>query len=327
MQLNYGWIAVDLRALHFFAAVADFSGFSRAAEHLGISQPALSRQISALESELKVQLFDRIGRQTVLTAAGEDLLARSRVLLHDAELIKSRAQEIAEGSHGVLRLGATPQSIESFVAELLARYRLRVPNVEISILEDGAANLVEATRLGLIHLAIASLPSGTELEGRPLFPIHVLAVIPRFHPLNNKKHVDITDLAPHRLLLLRKNFLTRQLFDSACKIHHVNQRVLVESNSAEALLALVKTGQGIAVLPSTVRLKKNGHRVLPIRHEQKAIQMWMSAVWDPKRYLIPAAKMFIEEAHQFTRKNYPGKDIRDLAAQHRRGTCYEPQPR
>jgi DNA-binding transcriptional LysR family regulator len=315
---------MDLRALRFFATVADLSGFSRAAEHLGISQPALSRQIGALERELKVRLFDRIGRRTMLTAAGEDLLARSRLLLHDAELIKSRAEEIAEGSHGVLRLGATPQSIESFVAALLARYRLRAPNVEVSILEDGAANLVEATRLGLIHLAIASLPNGTELEGQPLFPIHMLAVIPRLHPLCCKKYVEITDLAPHRLLLLRKNFLTRQLFDSACKIHHVNPSVMVESNSAEALLALVKVGQGIAVLPSTVRLNKVRQKVVPIRHEHKPIQMWMSAAWDPKRYLIPAAEMFIEEARQFTRSDYPGKDIRGFAVQRQRQTGHTP---
>jgi len=65
---------MDLRALRSFVVVADYAGFSRAAEHLGISQPALSRQISALESELDVRLFDRIGRQTVLTPAGQDLL-------------------------------------------------------------------------------------------------------------------------------------------------------------------------------------------------------------------------------------------------------------
>ena len=130
---------MDLRTLRSFVAVADYAGFSRAAKHLGISQPALSRQISALESELDVQLFDRIGRQTVLTSASQDLLGRGRSLLHDADLIRSRAQDIADGSYGVLRLGATPQSIESFVAQLLARYRLLVPNVEINILEDGAA--------------------------------------------------------------------------------------------------------------------------------------------------------------------------------------------
>jgi DNA-binding transcriptional LysR family regulator len=127
MHVRYGSEAMDLRALRSFVVVADYAGFSRAAEHLGISQPALSRQISALESELDVRLFDRIGRQTVLTPAGQDLLGRGRSLLRDAELIRSRAKEIADGSCGMLRLGPTPQSIESFVAQLLARYRVLVP--------------------------------------------------------------------------------------------------------------------------------------------------------------------------------------------------------
>lgn len=313
---------MDLRSLRFFAAVADHSGFSRAAEQLGISQPALSRQISALERELQVKLFDRVGRRTMLTAAGENLLERGRSLLHEADAIKSRAREIAGGSYGALRLGATPQSIESFVAKLLARYCARIPNVEISILEDGAANLVEATRSGLIHLAIASLPTGTELSGRPLFPIRTLAVVPRDHPLGGRDHIDITDLATYRLLLLRRNFLSRQLFDSACKMAHVNPKVLLESNNAQALLALAKVGQGIAILPSTVKLESVRQKVIPVWHEQKPIEMWMSAIWDPRRYLTPAAKIFIEEAYQFTRKEFPGQEVRGVVA-----AIGQPRPR
>ena len=170
MHLRYGSEAMDLRALRSFVVVADYAGFSRAAEHLGISQPALSRQISALESELDVRLFDRIGRQTVLTPAGQDLLGRGRSLLRDAELIRSRAKEIADGSCGMLRLGATPQSIESFVAQLLARYRVLVPNVEISILEDGAANLIEATRHGLAHLRLPHPRPRPNWKGGVSFP-------------------------------------------------------------------------------------------------------------------------------------------------------------
>jgi DNA-binding transcriptional LysR family regulator len=304
---------MDLRTLRFFAAVADHAGFSRAAERLGISQPALSRQIGALERELQVKLFDRVGRQTILTAAGEKLLEQSRSLLHDADAIRSRAREIAGGSYGALRLGATPQSIESFVAKLLSRFCARTPNVEISILEDGAANLVEATQRGLVHLAIASLPTGTELAGRPLFPIQTFAVVPREHPLGSRERIDIKDLAPYRLLLLRRNFLSRQLFDSACKMSHVDPKVLLESNNAQALLALAKVGQGIAILPSTVQLENIRQMVIPVWHNQQPIGMWMSAIWDPRRYLTPAAKIFIEEAYQFTRKEYPGQGVCDMA--------------
>ena len=121
-------------------------------------------------------------------------------------------------------------------------------------------------------------PSESELEGRRLFPIHVLAVVPKSHPLNSKKSIDVTELAPHPLLLLRQSFLTRQLFDSACKMSHVSPRVLLESNTAQALLALVKAEQGIAILPSTVRLDKIRQKVIPIRHNQRPIQLWMSAI-------------------------------------------------
>ena len=161
---------MDLRTLRFFAAVADHSGFSRAAEQLGISQPALSRQISALERELRVKLFDRVGRQTTLTAAGENLLERARSLLHDADAIKSHAHEIAGGSYGALWLGATPQSIESFVAKLLARFCARTPNVEISILEDGAANLVEATQRGLNSCRDRVAAGGNGIVGTSAVP-------------------------------------------------------------------------------------------------------------------------------------------------------------
>jgi DNA-binding transcriptional LysR family regulator len=189
----------------------------------------------------------------------------------------------------------------------------RIPNVEISILEDGAANLVEATRRGLIDLAIASLPTGTELLGRPLFPIHTLAVVPRDCPLDCKEHIDVTELAPYRLLLLRRNFLSRQLFDSACQMAHVTPKVLLESNNAQALLALAKVGQGIAILPSTVKLENVRQKVVSVWHDQKPIGMWMSAIWDPRRYLTPAAKTFIEEAYLFTRKEFPGKPVGGVA--------------
>ena len=298
---------MELRDLRYFVAVADCLGFSRAAQNLRISQPALSRQIKSLEEELGIRLFDRVGRRTMLTAAGADLLDRSRALLHESESIKGRASDLAGGSRGLLRLGATPHAYESFVARLLARFRRASPEIDITLVEDGAATLVEAVRLGSIHVAVASLPAGTGLEGRPLFPFGVVAVVPRSHPLAGHKALEVTQLASHALLLMNRSFLTRQLFDSACQSLHVAPRVVLESSSAQSLLSLAENGQGVAILPSTVRLGQTRQRVIPLRHAGKPVGLWMSVIWEGKRYLTPAAKTFIDVAYHFTRRRYPGK--------------------
>src|SRR5258706_1718611 len=298
---------MELRDLRYFVAVADHHGFSRAAHSLKLSQPALSRQLQSLEKELGLQLFDRVGRRTLLTAAGSDLLVRGRALLHESESLKGWASDRSGGSRGLLRLGATPHAYESFVARLLARFRRARPEIEIALVEDGAANLVEAVKLGSIHVAVASLPIGTGLEGRPLFPFGVVAVVPREHPLASQKLLDPVELAGQPLLLMNRSFLSRQLFDRACHSLHVTPKIMLESNNAQSLLSLARNGQGIAVVPSTARFGQSRHKVIPLQHRGKPIGLWMSAVWDAKRYLTPAAKAFIEVVYEFTRSDYPGK--------------------
>ena len=120
---------MNLRHLRTFVAIADAGGVRRAATRINLSQPATSRQIHALEAELGVRLFDRIGRRVQLTSEGEDLLQRSRRLLSDAEAIGERARALKSGQTGVLRVGATPQLIESMMVAFLAEYQQRHPGV------------------------------------------------------------------------------------------------------------------------------------------------------------------------------------------------------
>src|SRR4029450_12888380 len=108
---------------------------------LNLSKPALSRQIHSLESDLGVRLFDRIGRRVQLTAEGEDLLRRSRRLLTDAESLGERARALKGGRTGVLRVGATPQAIETVLAGFLRRYRRRPPGGGVHPVEGGGARL------------------------------------------------------------------------------------------------------------------------------------------------------------------------------------------
>src|SRR6202163_1212882 len=107
---------MNLRYLRTFVAIADDGGMARAAAQLNLSQPAASRQINALEAELGVPLFDRIGRHVQLTSEGKDLLWRSRHLLTEADSLGERANALKGGQTGVLRVGAPPHVIETVLA-------------------------------------------------------------------------------------------------------------------------------------------------------------------------------------------------------------------
>ena len=173
---------MNLRHLRAFATIVDVGGFARAATRLHLSQPALSRQIHALEADLGVPLFDRVGRRVQLTSQGEDLLQRSRRLLAEAESLGERARELKSGETGILRVAATPQVIENLLAPFLIRYRRRHPGVEVHLVEDGGARLLGRLERGEAHLSIT--PAGTtRFEGRLLYPMHVVAALPSAHRL------------------------------------------------------------------------------------------------------------------------------------------------
>ena len=143
-----------------------------------MTQSAASRQIQALEDELGVRLFARIGRSARLTSEGEDLLMRSRRLLFDAEALGQRASALKTGEVGVLRVGATPQVIENLLADFLSRYRKRHPGVEVHLVEDGGSRLPGRLERGDID--VAHMPAGdARFSSRSLHPMHVLAVLPR----------------------------------------------------------------------------------------------------------------------------------------------------
>ena len=112
---------MELRHLRYFVAVAEQGSVSKAARHVHVSQPALSRQIRDLEADLGVPLFDRVARRVELTAEGEDLLRHGRDVLAQAESVRERARALRGGVAGLLRVGTTPQATQSIFAAFLRR--------------------------------------------------------------------------------------------------------------------------------------------------------------------------------------------------------------
>ena len=299
---------MNLRHLRAFAAIADADGFARAAARLNLSQPALSRQIQALQAEFGVPLFDRVGRRARLTAEGEDLLRRSRRLLAEADALGQHARALEAGDTGILRLGATPQMIENLLAEFLARYRRRHHGIEVHLVEDGGARLHERVARGDVHLAIAPADSA-RLASLPLLPICVIAAVPPRHRLARRRVAEVAELADEPLLLLRREFGSREWFDVACEAARIRPRVLLESAAPHTLMALAATGYGVAILPSNAAVPRGRLRLVPLVHRGAAIGRWAKIAWGPERFLPRYAERFADELVAECRQGYPGRDL------------------
>ena len=306
MQNSYH-ARMNFRHLRAFAAVVDAGGFARAAVRLNLSQPALSRQIHALEAELAVPLFDRIGRRVQLTSEGEDLLRRSRRVLAEAESLGERARSLKTGQTGILRVGATPQVIENLLADFLTRYRRRHPGVEVHLVEDGGVRLPAHLERGDVHLTLAQ--ADARFRARPLYPMHALAALSRKHPLARRAVLEIAELADEPLLLLHRDFASREWFDAACQTAHIRPRVLLESVAPHTIVALAATAYGIAIIPSNAQVPRRTVRAVPLVHRGASIGRWASVCWDPRRFLAPYAEQFVEEIATHCRRYYPGRDL------------------
>ncbi len=295
--------------LRTFVAIADNDGFARAAARLNLTQSAASRQIHALETELGVALFDRVGRRVQLTSEGEDLLRRCRRVLAEVESVAERARTLKTGqTAGVLRVGATPQVIENLLADFLVRYRRRHPDVEVHLIEEGGARLPIRLERGDVHLAI--MPAGDEnFHGRLLYPMYVLAVLSEKHRFSGRAVLDVADLADEPLLLLSGSFASHVWFEAACHVAHIRPRVLLESSAPQTLIALARTGYGIAVVPSLVRIARERVRIVPLVHRGVPIGRWAVVARDPRRFLAQYAEQFVIELAAQVRRNHPGSDL------------------
>ena len=297
---------MDPRHLRAFVAVVDSGGFGRASARLNLSQPALSRQILALERDLGVRLFDRIRRGARLTSEGEDLARRARRLVTDLESLGERARALKAGSGGIVRVGATPQIVETFLADFLPHHRRRHPGVEVQIVEDGGARLPARLERGDAHLALM-LAGDARFEWRVLAPLYLLAAIPASSREPRGATVEVDQLADAPLLVPRKDFGSREWFDAACAVAHVRPRILLESGAPSALIALARAGYGIAIVPSNADIRGAGIRAVPVVQGGAAIGGWASISWDPRRFLAPYAERLVDELPAHARRAYQGR--------------------
>ena len=284
---------MDLRHLEYVVAVADEGGFTAGADALRVAQPSVSQAVRAVEAELGVELFHRLGRGAVLSAAGESFVAAARQVLRDVSGLKASVGAVRELVAGRLDLVALPTLAVDPLAPLIGRFRQAYPGVGVRLLDPGDAVGASSTvRSGQAELGVVDLPIGGEdLTVIPLGDQELFAVCgPGMQATGGR--VRLRDLAGLSLVAPPPGTSTRRVIDAALVAAGLEMPVAVEVDQREAIVALVLAGAGFSILPEAQAKDAERQGAVVLRPEPSLVRS--IALIHRDRPLSPAAVAFLD---------------------------------
>ena len=241
---------MNLRDLRYLIALADHRHFGRAAEACHVSQPTLSTQVRKLEDELGVQLIERAPRQVMLTAAGNDIVARARRVLVEVEQMRETARRTADPEAGSIRLGLFPTLGPYLLPHVVPALRRRFPRLELLLVEEKTETLLAMLREGRLDAAVLALPLHEDwLETELLFEEPFLLAVPAGHALAGRSQLRMADLATQHLLLLEDGHCLRDQALEVCTLAGAGEKEGFRATSLETLRQMVAAGVGLTLLP------------------------------------------------------------------------------
>ncbi len=243
----------SLSQLRAFAAVAEHLHFRDAAAAIGMSQPALSGAVSALEDSLGVTLVERTTRKVLLSPAGERLALRTRAVLEEVGALLEEAEAVRAPFTGVLRLGVIPTVAPYLLPTVLRLVHDRYPDLDLQVHEEQTANLLDGLAAGRLDLLLLAVPLGvpgvTEL---PLFDEDFVLVTPLDHPLGGREGIPREALKELNLLLLDEGHCLRDQALEICReAGREDAPVTTTAAGLSTLVQLVAGGLGCTLLPRT----------------------------------------------------------------------------
>jgi DNA-binding transcriptional LysR family regulator len=262
---------MELRHLRYFVAVGEEQHYGRAAERLGVAQPALSRQIQDLEKELGFALFDRLPRGVKLSAPGQLYLSDARRILHEVEGAKLRAERVARGQAGTLRIGFVEAlSWYGVVPDSFRRFRNQQPDAELDLHPMLSNQQMEAVRSGRLDAGfIFSLEDpGGEVAQLQVARYKLILAAPQDHPVARVKRLRLRDLRDAPFIFVHR-WVTPIYYDRILQVCRRGgleaPRILQHVVDHATMLSLVSCRLGVAFVSETTRWRcPRGVTLLPI---------------------------------------------------------------
>jgi len=279
---------MDISTLTAFVAVAEHQSFSLASEQLYLTQPAISKRIATLESELNTQLFDRIGRKISLTESGKALLPRARRILLELEDSRRTISNLSNMVAGKLRIATSHHIGLHRLPPALRQFNSDYPEVDLDLQFMDSEEACRGVLHGDIELGLVTLPliMPRDLIAEEIWPDPLHFVIHLDHPLHNQKSVSVNTLCEFPAVLPTHGTYTRELIESSFSPYDIEIPVRIGTNYLETIKMMVSVGMGWSVLPETMINKDL--KIIKVRNIR--LQRRLGIVHHQQRTLSNAAK-------------------------------------
>ena len=300
---------MDTQLLNAFVAVACEESFSAAAEQLGLTQSAMSKRIALLETQVNQPLFDRLGRNIVLTEAGSALLPRAKRIVQDINDAQQFMHDLKGHVSGVLRIGTSHHIGLHRLPPVLKVFTQQYPEVHLQLHFIDSERAIEAILQGVFDLVFVTLPK-IILEDKidniqycTLWHDPMCFVANHEHPLNRchqRQTIELADLARLPAILPDTNTYTTQLIQALFDREQCNLHISMTTNHLDAIKMMVTVGLGWSVLPTTLITKElsplSVSHTQPVSHAQLNRQLGL--IYHRERTLSNASRAMIKLASQ-----------------------------
>lgn len=275
---------MEIQQVRHFIAAAEAGNMSRAAENLGIAQPALSQSLRRMEERIGVKLINRSRRGITLNPVGQAILEDLREALTRIDSAAQRAQQISEGLAGTITVGFTVSAVYDVLPRALRQFKQQSPDVRIVLREMPNMQQVQALEHGDIDIGILFAPFAlaSRLRQQQLMRYGLVAAVHEGFDADEDGLASLRDLARAGLVMFDQTqvpLLRTGVLEALVKLDE-EYRVVQEVGHTFTALACVATGLGVALLPSGTRqVQFPGVRYLDIREKKLLPQLELSAVW------------------------------------------------
>lgn len=257
---------MELKDLHYFTEVATYGSFTKAAASTFISQPTLSKSIKKLESELKVELFERSTRSLMLTDAGEIVLQQARKILGATDELSILLDDLINLPTGKIKIGVPPLIGTLFFPAIAKAFKQQYSQVSLDLIELGAKRIEQLVDEGQVDIGIIVIPTDdSKFDITPFIKEEFMLYTNTKHKLAALKEVPLQQLSEESFIVFNREFALHELIIRECQKAGFQPNIAYESSQWDLITELVGAELGITLLPKSIYRKMDHDTIQMIK--------------------------------------------------------------